>query len=99
TEFIVSSVEADQLYAPIENATATETPENSSNTVQTKSALDSVVPLSILDTAAEMLGVGLGDRVHFNIQGIEITGQITSIRQRYERGPSPYFYFLFEPSV
>lgn len=99
TEFIESSVEPDQLYAPIENATATETPENSSNTVQTNSALDSVVPLSILDTAAEMLGVGLGDRVHFNIQGIEITGQITSIRQRYERGPSPYFYFLFEPSV
>ena len=46
-----------------------------------------------------MLNVGMGDQVRFNIQGIEIVGQITSIRTRYERGPSPYFYFLFEPSV
>lgn len=102
TEFIESSVEADQLYAAINTNTAienTETSENSSNAVQTNSTLDAVVPLSILDTAAEMLGVGLGDEVRFNIQGIEIVGQITSIRQRYERGPSPYFYFLFEPSV
>jgi len=58
-----------------------------------------VKPLSILDTAASMLNVGMGDQVRFNIQGIEIIGQITSIRTRYERGPSPYFYFLFEPSV
>ena len=58
-----------------------------------------VKPLSILDTAAGMLNVGMGDQVRFNIQGIEIIGQITSIRTRYERGPSPYFYFLFEPSV
>lgn len=58
-----------------------------------------VNPLSILDTAASMLNVGMGDQVRFNIQGIEIVGQITSIRTRYERGPSPYFYFLFEPSV
>ncbi|MEN2751660.1 FtsX-like permease family protein [Psychrobacter sp. FBL11] len=58
-----------------------------------------VKPLSILDTAASMLNVGMGDEVVFNIQGIEIVGQITSIRTRYERGPSPYFYFLFEPSV
>ena len=55
--------------------------------------------MSILDTAADMLNVGMGDQVRFNIQGIEIVGQITSIRTRYEKGPSPYFYFLFEPSV
>ncbi len=60
---------------------------------------EQVKPLSILDTAASMLNVGMGDQVRFNIQGIEIIGQITSIRTRYERGPSPYFYFLFEPSV
>lgn len=58
-----------------------------------------VVPLSILDTAADLLNVGLRDQVSFNIQGIEIVGQITSIRERYERGPSPFFYFLFEPKV
>ena len=60
---------------------------------------EQIKPLSILDTAAGMLNVGMGDQVRFNIQGIEIIGQITSIRTRYERGPSPYFYFLFEPSV
>ena len=60
---------------------------------------EQIKPLSILDTAASMLNVGMGDQVRFNIQGIEIVGQITSIRSRYERGPSPYFYFLFEPSV
>jgi putative ABC transport system permease protein len=60
---------------------------------------EQIKPLSILDTAASMLNVGMGDQVRFNIQGIEIIGQITSIRTRYERGPSPYFYFLFEPSV
>ncbi|MHA1177904.1 ABC transporter permease [Psychrobacter faecalis] len=60
---------------------------------------EQIKPLSILDTAASMLNVGMGDQVRFNIQGIEIVGQITSIRTRYERGPSPYFYFLFEPEV
>lgn len=60
---------------------------------------DAVVPLSILDSAADLLNVGMGDQVRFNIQGIEIVGQITSIRERYERGPSPFFYFLFEPEV
>ncbi|MDE0490485.1 ABC transporter substrate-binding protein [Psychrobacter sp. A3] len=58
-----------------------------------------VKPLSILDTAASLLNVGMGDEIIFNIQGIKIVGQITSIRSRFERGPSPYFYFLFEPSV
>ena len=58
-----------------------------------------VKPLSILDTAASLLNVGMGDEIVFNIQGIKIIGQITSIRSRFERGPSPYFYFLFEPSV
>ena len=55
--------------------------------------------MSILDTASDMLGTELGDRIRFNIQGIEVVGQITSIRERYERTPSPFFYFLFEPEV
>ncbi|PNK60656.1 ABC transporter permease [Psychrobacter sp. FDAARGOS_221] len=83
TEFIKKSIEPNQLYAPLD-----------------KQATDSdVVPLSILDSAADLLNVGMGDQIRFNIQGIEIVGQITSIRERYERGPSPFFYFLFEPEV
>ena len=85
TEFITESLAGDKLYAPIETA--------DNDPAQT------VAPLSILDTAASLLNVGMGDQVRFNIQGIEIVGQITSIRSRYEKGPSPYFYFLFEPAV
>ena len=85
TEFITDAVENDKLYAPIKTA--------DNDPAQT------VAPLSILDTAASLLNVGMGDQVRFNIQGIEIVGQITSIRSRYEKGPSPYFYFLFEPKV
>ncbi|WP_298870145.1 FtsX-like permease family protein [uncultured Psychrobacter sp.] len=85
TEFITESLADDKLYAPI-------------NTADSDSA-QTVAPLSILDTAASLLNVGMGDQVRFNIQGIEVVGQITSIRSRYEKGPSPYFYFLFEPAV
>jgi putative ABC transport system permease protein len=85
TEFITESLADDKLYAPIKTS--------DNDPAQT------VAPLSILDTAASLLNVGMGDQVRFNIQGIEIVGQITSIRSRYEKGPSPYFYFLFEPEV
>ena len=87
TEYIVDAVTNDELYSPIDD----QDPQ--------KSKLQQVQPLSILDSAAEMLNVGMGDEVVFNIQGIEITGEITSIRSRFERGPSPFFYFLFEPEL
>ncbi|WP_227671530.1 ABC transporter permease [Psychrobacter sp. 72-O-c] len=90
TEFITSAVQDDSLYAPINEQVQQKDQQQSQQQVQ---------PLSILDTAASMLNVEMGDQVRFNIQGIEIVGQITSIRSRYERGPNPYFYFLFEPSV
>ncbi len=89
TEFITDSLEKNALYAPI----TTDHTDNGNNAAQT------IAPLSILDTAASLLNVGMGDEIVFNIQGIKIIGQITSIRSRFERGPSPYFYFLFEPSV
>ena len=87
TEYIVDAVTNDELYSPIDGQDST------------KSALQQVQPLSILDSAASLLNVGMGDEVVFNIQGIEITGEITSIRSRFERGPSPFFYFLFEPEL
>ncbi|MGO2505948.1 MAG: ABC transporter permease [Psychrobacter alimentarius] len=86
TEYIVDAVEEDQLYSPV-------------NTQNEQNPDQAVVPMSVLDTAADLLNVGMGDQVRFNIQGIEIVGQITSIRSRFEQGPSPFFYFLFEPSV
>ncbi|BFM04631.1 hypothetical protein Psyaliredsea_32780 [Psychrobacter alimentarius] len=77
TEYIVDAVEDDQLYAPVDT-------QNEQNPDQ------AVVPMSVLDTAADLLNVGMGDQVRFNIQGIEIVGQITSIRSRFEQGPSPF---------
>jgi len=87
TEYIVDAVNNNELYSPI----AGQDPQ--------KSKLQQVQPLSILDSAASLLNVDMGDQVVFNIQGIEITGEITSIRSRFERGPSPFFYFLFEPEL
>ncbi len=87
TEFVTETLTDDKLYTPIANQNPT------------ASSLQQVQPLSILDTAADMLNVDMGDQIVFNIQGIELTGEITSIRSRFERGPSPFFYFLFEPSV
>jgi len=87
TEFIKSSVEKDALFAPV-----------SQDKSQLAGALK-MAPMSILDTAADLLNVKMGDEVRFNIQGIEIIGKITSIRSRFEQGPSPFFYFLFEPDV
>ena len=92
TEFITDTVQKNKLYAPLVN-------QNPLSEKQSSQSKHQVAPMSILDTAAGMLNVGMGDQVRFNIQGIEIVGQITSIRSRFEKGPSPYFYFLFEPSV
>ena len=57
------------------------------------------VPLSILNSFAEFLQVDLGDTVTFNVQGIRIKAQVTSIRKRLKRGPSPFFYFILPPDV
>ncbi|MFK8013085.1 MAG: ABC transporter permease [Marinicellaceae bacterium] len=60
---------------------------------------DGIEPISILNSFAEFLQVDLGDQVVFNVQGIKIKTQITSIRERLKRGPSPFFYFLFKPEA
>lgn len=57
------------------------------------------VPISILDTIAEYLEVGLNDEVVFDIQGVPVNTYISSIRSRFQRGPSPFFYFMFQPEV
>ncbi|MCF6300565.1 MAG: ABC transporter substrate-binding protein [Proteobacteria bacterium] len=57
------------------------------------------VPVSILNSFAEFLQVDIGDQVIFNVQGIKITSHIDSIRKRLKRGPSPFFYFIFQPEV
>ena len=56
-------------------------------------------PVSILSSFADYLNVELGDVIVFNVQGIKISGKISSIRKRNKKGLSPFFYFLFPPSV
>ena len=102
TEFITDAVKDSQLYAPVNSQKQTQNGQGAlqeSAQIPDQTPTQTIAPMSILDTAASLLNVGMGDQVRFNIQGIEIVGQITSIRSRYEQGPSPYFYFLFEPAV
>ncbi len=57
------------------------------------------VPISVLDTIAEYLQVSLQDQIVFDIQGVPIKTYVSSIRSRFQRGPSPFFYFMFQPEV
>ncbi len=57
------------------------------------------VGVSVLDSIAEIGDIGLGDRLRFNIQGIEIESQVTSIRARTQSRLYPFFYFVFEPET
>ncbi len=61
--------------------------------------LKNVVPVSILDTIADIGKFSLDDRLLFNIQGVQIEAQVTSIRSRTQSKLSPFFYFVFEPQV
>lgn len=58
-----------------------------------------VVPVSVMDEIANSLRVDLGDNITFNVQGVEITAQVTSIRSRLQSGPSPFFFFVLPTSV
>ncbi len=58
-----------------------------------------VVPVSIERDIAGMLGVGLGDTLVFNVQGVPIPTTIGSIRQVEWRRMQTNFYFLFPKGV
>jgi putative ABC transport system permease protein len=55
--------------------------------------------VSVMDTVAKMRAMKIGDRITFNIQGVPLTARIASIRTRTDRSISPFFYFVFPPSV
>lgn len=58
-----------------------------------------VVAVSVLDSIAEIGEINLYDRLRFNIQGIEIDAQVTSIRSRTKSRLYPFFYFVFESAT
>ncbi len=58
-----------------------------------------VVQVSAMDEIAQRMGVGIGDRLVFLVQGIEIEAEIVSIRSRVEQVIGAFFYFTFEEEV
>lgn len=55
--------------------------------------------VSVLDIAADLAGVGVGDRMVFHIQGVPVEARVSSIRSRTSESIRPYFYFVFPPEV
>ncbi|HHP7233494.1 MAG TPA: ABC transporter permease [Desulfobacterales bacterium] len=55
--------------------------------------------VSVLDTAAELAGVEIGDRMVFRIQGVPLEARVSSIRTRTSESIRPFFYFVFPPTL
>lgn len=55
--------------------------------------------VSILDTVAEMGDMRINDLLRFNIQGVPLEAQVTSIRTRTRSRLYPFFYFVFPDQV
>jgi putative ABC transport system permease protein len=55
--------------------------------------------VSVLDTVLKMHSMKIGDTISFKVQGIPIEARISSVRTRTSGGITPYFYFVFQPSV
>lgn len=54
-------------------------------------------PVSLLDTVVEMGDMKIGDILTFNIQGVPLQAEVTSIRSRTKSMLYPFFYFVFPP--
>ena len=59
----------------------------------------SLPKISIEEEVAEELGAGVGDRITWNVQGVEIETQIASIRRVSWARFAPNFFVVFEPGV
>ncbi len=64
-----------------------------------KSKKSDAVPVSILDTVADMGEMKIGDRLLFNIQGVPLQAEVSSIRSRTKSKLYPFFYFVFPEKV
>ncbi len=54
-----------------------------------------LIPLSVEHDVAQQLDVTIGDSLSFNIQGVDISGRITSIREVDWRRMQTNFFFVF----
>lgn len=57
------------------------------------------VPVSVLDTVAEIGNINVGDLLVFKVQGLPLRARVTSIRTRTESKVRPFFYFVFQEGV
>jgi putative ABC transport system permease protein len=48
---------------------------------------------------AERLGVGLGDTLRFDVQGVAVDGQVVSLREVRWNSFQPNFFVVFQPGV
>ncbi|MBU1233914.1 MAG: FtsX-like permease family protein [Proteobacteria bacterium] len=58
-----------------------------------------VVPVSVLDTVAEIGDINVGDLLVFKVQGLPLKARVTSIRTRTESKVRPFFYFVFQEEL
>lgn len=56
---------------------------------------DTDIQVSVLDTVAKMGDMKTGDILEFNIQGVPLKAEISSIRSRTRSMLYPFFYFIF----
>ncbi|BHH84588.1 ABC transporter permease [Desulforhopalus sp. 52FAK] len=54
-----------------------------------------LVPVSLLDSVAEMGNMGMGDILTFNVQGLTLKAQVVSVRSRTKSMLYPFFYYVF----
>ena len=55
--------------------------------------------VSVLDTAADMHPMAIGDYITFSVHGIPLHARISSFRTRTKETLQPFFYFVFPESV
>lgn len=54
-----------------------------------------IIPVSILDTVADMGDIKMADVLLFNVQGVPLKAQVSSIRSRTKSMLYPFFYYVF----
>ncbi|RJX19547.1 MAG: FtsX-like permease family protein [Desulfobulbus sp.] len=57
------------------------------------------VPVSVLDTVADIGRIEMGDLLLFDVQGIPLPARVTSLRTRTESRVRPFFYFVFPAEI
>jgi putative ABC transport system permease protein len=58
-----------------------------------------VVPVSVEEGIARELGLGLGDSISFDIQGVPMSARVASLRKVEWRRVQPNFFVVFPPGV